>query len=247
MKIIANGGVTTKNVPNLSRDAIILTLYTPYVEGVAVDVKVTKDHYLILLSDKEIEEFNLSDRRICDMTLAEIRRFNLGNKVKRHDVMLLKDAIELYSDSSKPFIVSVKCEKDQDFSFVNQVIDLLSTFPNVNTYIKSCDTNIVTHLCSLDTKVRIGAVLSSCKAPSNMHVDFFSLCHAKIDEKFIKKQLDENLEVMFEQVDSVDDMQKIDQSIPDLMSDLFVITTCPSLLSAAISQKKKQNDSNTSS
>lgn len=239
MKIIANGGITTKNVPNLSRDAILLTFYTPYVEGIAVDVKVTKDHHLILFSEQEIRAFNLSNRRICDMTLDEIRRFNLGNKVRRHDVMLLKDALALYANSSKPFIVSVKCEKDQDFSFVNQVIDLLSTFPNVNTYIKSCDMDIVAHLCSLDTKVKIGAVLSSCKASSKMHVDFFSLCHAKIEEKFVKSKLEDHLDVMFEQVDSIDDLQTIEQTIPDLMSDLFVITTCPSLLSIAIEQKKQ--------
>ena len=68
MHVIARRGVTTKNVPSNTLDAIGLAQAVNYIDGITLDVKLTKDEVLVVFEKEEIDHLLNGKGNISDMT-----------------------------------------------------------------------------------------------------------------------------------------------------------------------------------
>ena len=64
-----------------------------------LNLNFTKDKEIVIYHND-----NIFNKEIKKLTLEDIKKYNLGNRVKRHQVVSLKEALELFKDSSKLLI-----------------------------------------------------------------------------------------------------------------------------------------------
>ena len=72
MKILVRSGTNTKNTPSDSRDSFLLAINTDYVDGIEVNLNLTKDGNIVVYNNDSI--MGHPKHKISDLTLDDINK-----------------------------------------------------------------------------------------------------------------------------------------------------------------------------
>ncbi len=154
MHLIANGGMTSINISN-TIDAIMLTKYVKYVEGVKLDVFKTIDNYFILSEYDDLKNHTLSNKVISKSKYDEIKNTKFPSHIFKYYLPTLNEILKNYVSDKKIFLELHF--KDN----LNDLYNLLSLYPyeyiilnNSDNYIY-CDDPELINLESLDSNTYI--------------------------------------------------------------------------------------------
>ena len=133
MKFIIKNGLSSKYAPINSRDSLLLSLHKEIV---------------IYHND------NIFNKEIKKLTLEDIKKYNLGNRVKRHQVISLKEALELFKDSNKVLIFNLSDYGSDNLLFSQYLTYLVRDYPNI--YIQSSSQDMLSNLKNYQINAKLG-------------------------------------------------------------------------------------------
>lgn len=149
MKFIIKNGLSSKYAPINSRDSLLLSLHNKMVDGVMLNLNFTKDKEIVIYHND-----NIFNKEIKKLTLEDIKKYNLGNRVKRHQVISLKEALELFKDSNKILIFNLSDYGSDNLLFSQYLTYLVRDYQNI--YIQSSSQDMLSNLKNYQINAKLG-------------------------------------------------------------------------------------------
>lgn len=106
MKIITEGGISSKNSPIYTIDSFKLANKNNKVDGIKIDIYLTKDNKIILLNEEVIKKTGIDVQFICEHTFSYLENLNIGTKVKRNKIISIDELLKTYKH--KYIVVNIK-------------------------------------------------------------------------------------------------------------------------------------------
>ena len=226
MKVIANGGASTKNVANNTLDAIYLGLNAPYIDGFKFKLYLTKDKEIITLSDDIVELYTKGLNEIDDYTLKDFLLFNVGSKVQKQQIVTLRQILYIFQNTNKYLILELANQKENNALFTDLVLNMVRSYSNsINIYLESENVEIVEYLKSTDNSYPIGIRITE-ESTDNWYidVDFYDINTTLLDDFNIRDKVKENKLIMIDQVNRMEVFDLIYAEYQDIFNFIYIIT-----------------------
>lgn len=138
-----------------SRSAVVECLNTDYIDGVEIDVRITKDKKLILFHDSVID-FNSNGHGIIKYkTLEELKKYVYG---KDHaEITTLDEILPLFS--KKILLIELKESGNDYIDLVDETVRVIEKYPNLNVYICSFNFLLLTYLKNNYDNIKCGLIV----------------------------------------------------------------------------------------
>ena len=118
-RLIANGGISSKNSPNYSKESFLISKNKNYMFAIKSDVYQTKDNVFVLLDDCIKKRLAINNLYIKNHTYYELKKLNIGNKVKKHSIMSLNELLNISNDKDN---IILNVSGDIDISYLKIII-----------------------------------------------------------------------------------------------------------------------------
>ena len=226
MKVIANGGASTKNVANNTLDAIYLGLNAPYIDGFKFKLYLTKDKEIITLSDDIVELYTKGLNEIDDYTLKDFLLFNVGSKVQKQQIVTLRQILYIFQNTNKYLILELANQKENNALFTDLVLNMVRSYSNsINIYLESENIEIVEYLKSTDNSYPIGIRVTE-ESTDNWYidVDFYDINTTLLDDFNIRDKVKENKLIMIDEVNRMEVFDLIYAEYQDIFNFIYIIT-----------------------
>lgn len=226
MKVIANGGASTKNVANNTLDAIYLGLKAPYIDGFKFKLYLTKDKEIITLSDDIVELYTKGLNEIDDYTLKDFLLFNVGSKVQKQQIVTLRQILYIFQNTNKYLILELADQKENNALFTDLVLNMVRSYSNsINIYLESENIEIVEYLKSTDNSYPIGIRVTE-ESTDNWYidVDFYDINTTLLDDFNIRDKVKENKLIMIDEVNRMEVFDLIYAEYQDIFNFIYIIT-----------------------
>ena len=226
MKVIANGGASTKNVANNTLDAIYLGLNAPYIDGFKFKLYLTKDKEIITLSDDIVELYTKGLNEIDDYTLKDFLLFNVGSKVQKQQIVTLRQILYIFQNTNKYLILELADQKENNALFTDLVLNMIRSYSNsINIYLESENNEIVEYLKCTDNSYPIGIRVTE-ESTDNWYidVDFYDINTTLLDDFNIRDKVKENKLIMIDQVNRMEVFDLIYAEYQDIFNYIYIIT-----------------------
>ena len=181
-KLIADGGISSKNSPNYSIESFLIANKKRDIFGIKVDLYQTKDNVLILLDDEVKTKLGIDDFYIKAHNYEELKKLNFGNKVKKHSIITL---IQLINIINKQNNIILNITSDVDTKILEPI---LNTNQKINWYLASYSLDVLDQLSYKNIKNKLGIII---KEPFNLNLsfDFYIIEKNQLENKQIKENL----------------------------------------------------------
>ena len=227
MKVIANGGASTKNVASNTLDAIYLGLNAPYIDGFKFKLYLTKDKEIITLSDDIVELYTKGLNEIDDYTLKEFLLFNVGSNVQKQQIVTLRQILYVFQNKGKYLILELADQKENNALFTDLVLNMIRGYSNsINIYLESENVEIVEYLKSTDNSYPIGIrVTENSRDNWYVDVDFYDINTTLLDDFNIRDKVAENKLIMIDEVNRMEVFDLIYVEYQDIFNYIYIITS----------------------
>ena len=122
MYLIANGGMVSINQSN-TVDAIMLTKYIKYVDGIKIDIYKTIDDYFVLSDYDDLSKHTLSNRIISKSSYNEIKNTKFPSHIFKYYIPRLEEILKYYISDKKIFL------KLHFKDGIDKLYDILKLYP----------------------------------------------------------------------------------------------------------------------
>lgn len=227
MKVIANGGATTKNVASNTLDAIYLGLNAPYIDGFKFKLYLTKDKEIITLSDDVVKLFTNGINEIDDYTLKDFLYFNVGSSVQKQQIVTLRQILYIFQNKGKYLILELANQNENNALFTDLVLNMVRSYSNnINIYLESENVEIVEYLKSTDNSYPIGIrVTENSRDNFYIDVDFYDINTTLLDDFNIRDKVKENKLIMIDEVNRMEVFDLIYNEYQDIFNYIYIITS----------------------
>ncbi len=223
MNLIAYRGLSSKNVAYHTKDAIILALNADYLSGISMHVRLTKDQELVVYDEEEFRIGNHSFGSIQDLSLNELRHFNVGNKIQRQMIPTLREILDCYR-TEKILLLELADEQDRNFLFAERVAALLNQYRNINLLVTSQSKELVLYLQDLLTTGKLGLTFTD---PNDYQcpiaVDFYQIPFSFHDAEKVMQKLDNHYGIVLSGISNPDEIVSLQEKYSENFSRLFLV------------------------
>ncbi len=158
MKYIAHRGKDNHSFFENSKEALLWCLKQDYIDGVELDVRMTKDHQFVLRHNSTLLVLGMEYHFIANETLESLKKINFNTLEKPHYLTSLKEFLEAV-DSEKMILLDLKLEIGDAKKYVDTLYNLLEEYSHLSIYVCSFSYQIV-KLCSTKRKFAVGLLIS---------------------------------------------------------------------------------------
>lgn len=226
MQFLVKNGASTKNTPNNSMDSFLLAINTSYIDGIEVNLNLTKDGNIIIYHSDSI--MNHPKHKFIDLTMEDIKKYNLGTKVKKHDIIKLEQLLKVFSNSSKLLILNLENHGNYNKQFLDKFISIISNYNSKNIYIKSSCKETILYIRDKVDNVNIGATIENKEDYFwDLKLNFYSVSWKDVLENdTIKKHFNNNYFFILTNIDNINDYNSIKLLLDnDIINKSFIITS----------------------
>ncbi len=221
MNFIIKDGVTSRNTPASSKKALELAIHTLKVDGVETNVYLTKDGCLVIYFKE-----NIGGMPISKQNFSTLLGYNLGSKVKRHTLIPLQEALDVFRQSKKKLILNLVDHMEDNYQYVEAVIWLIAQYPEVNLYLKSDNEEILLLLTKAKLHHQIGATINSFDSKLyHIPLDFYSLNLDNLEVHQMLQELIKGKVFMIEGIVSFQQLQEIKQHFHDYSNQIHCVSS----------------------
>lgn len=227
MKLIARRGITSKNVLSNTKDAVILALNNPNIAGITVDLRLTKDGEVVLLTEENINAATNGSGYVKNFTLDQLRRFNVGTRVHRQKIAELSEILKIFhtDHTNKILVLNLMNESLRNPEFVKKVSEIVNQYPNLNIWITSSSKEIVLLLKDFVLHNKIGRNFTVEEDyQSNIVTDFMALDNATLNCNYLEEQLEKEHPIFVFPINTMLEMKELQKQAKEFFSKLYVVT-----------------------
>lgn len=126
INMIVHRGKSYRNDIENSKEAIEKSLALPYVSGVEIDVRMTKDGQFVLLHDPILDRVSDGTGFVSNKTLTELKKLHFGSSNHFVSITTLESILKLKTD--KILFLDLKCETFHYDIYLKKLYRLLNKY-----------------------------------------------------------------------------------------------------------------------
>ncbi len=177
MKFIAHRGNDNHEYKENTKEALLWCLKQDYIDGVELDIRLTKDKEFIIYHNTSIVELGLNRMFIANESLEKLQGINFGTVENPYYLSSLNEFLREVK-SNKIILLDVKKEIGNIEEEIKKLQDMCITYSNLNIYLCSFCSEIVklsTNMC----KFPVGLLISDFINKNKNYSDFSYLSVSK--------------------------------------------------------------------
>lgn len=218
--IAHRGKVSKEDTPN-SKFSLLKALSLPYVSGIECDVRLTKDHKVVVIHDPIIDFVSNGSGIVKYMTFEELKKFEFGDIHHKETILSLEELLACIH-TEKLILIELKGE-EKDKRLVEEVYKVIQKYQHLDIIIISFWYSLLQQMRKIDKKVKIGLLIGYFLNQKHIynHFDY------NLFEYSYLEQIDMNKKLMFFTINQKKQVEEIRKK----REDVFVITDRSSYLS----------------
>ncbi len=255
-KIYAHRGFSSI-YPENSMNAIKEAIKYDYIDGIEIDVRMTKDKRFVLIHNRDINDVSNGFGNVSDYTLDELRQLDFHyNKtdyktsllksfiskdgiiqrkrlksIKKHKfkVVTLEEVLDVIED--KILLIEIKYIIGDKFD-LDEFYKVISKYKNNNIEIQSFSKTIINKLKKIDKNLNLGVLISDTNIDEKleMKTKFTSILYKSITSRILDNELYKRKQVNVWTVDYYSQFRKLVKNVDGKINELNIITNQPDLI-----------------
>ena len=219
MEIIAHRGNANKRYAENSLEGILYSLSLDYIDGVELDVRLTKDKKVVLCHNSFFHPIDGNFMVIRNHTYKHLKKYTIGKSFPTH-LVSLKKVLRCIS-SSKKILIELKEEQKDYKTLVHQVYKVIRKFPHLNLYICSFRYDLLLYFREKYPHIHTGLIIGYWMNTQRIYNHFdCNLIHYHLVHK-----INHSGHTIFWTVNSVNVLDNLKKKV----SEFSIITDRPSL------------------
>ncbi len=155
MHLVAHRGKDSHLYSENSLKAINTSLNQNYIDGIEIDVRITKDNEVVLIHDAVIDFISDGRGIVKYMTLKELRKYRYGKS--KEPISTLIEVLNSINNN-KIILIELK-EMGNDFvDLVEETIKIINKY-NLNIYISSFNYALLNYIKSNYSNIKCGLII----------------------------------------------------------------------------------------
>lgn len=171
MYFIAHRGNNNHKYVSNTTKALIDSLNQEYIDGVELDVRMTKDKKIVIFHNFLIDDKNHPIRPVATLTYQEIKKYNIGTDKSIEHVSLLNDFLKKVKVNSKKIVIEIKEESNDYDEIIREVINIISKY-DLNYYICSFNYGLIKYMKKHYSNYKVGLLIGLMINDNKLHNDF---------------------------------------------------------------------------
>ena len=226
MNLIAHRGLQSKNIKENTLEAIELGNRHEDIDGVEIDVRLTKDNQVVVIHDEYIDRVSNGSGRINEMSLGRLKRFNYGTRVKPSTVNSLSEVLDKISPDTL-LVIELKDEREKNDILASKVIEIVNQYPLLNIWLKSFSLDIVNYLKRYSNRP-IGVLVNRMnKDLLNLEFDFYSVSLDIITNDIVNNKLNKRQAVMVWTINTKEQFEELKDKLKSNINRVYMISDNP--------------------
>lgn len=223
-KIIAEGGIQTKNSPLFSSSAYLLAKNSEII-GIKVNTYLTLDNNIVIADDEILRLKGINKKYINNNNYKDIQKLNIGNKVKKHYLITIDELFNLLKNSDKYIILNLIDECENNQILVDKIKKITDSYSNI--YVMSSSIDIINLLLSSNLNAKIGINITE-NSDWNYILDFYCVTYPNIlNTSEIYEKYKQGKEIMISNINSLAGFHRITKILNEIVFNTFIITKIP--------------------
>ncbi len=155
MYLISHRGLDNHIYSENSLKAIENVLNKDYIDGIEIDVRITKDKKIVLIHDPVIDLISNGSGIVKYMNFDDLNKYQYGKS--KESIITLDNLLDIIN-TDKIILIELK-EFGNDFiNLVDETIKIISK-PNLNIYISSFNYQLLNYVKSKYKNVKCGLII----------------------------------------------------------------------------------------
>lgn len=159
IKWIAHRGNGVTKYPENSCEALMQALSHPMIDGVELDVRLTKDHEVIIFHDATLERMSNGIGFVRDKAWEELKQLTLISGKYHTKISKLSDFLK-HVHTSKIILIELKEETGDYKILADKVCRILERYSNLNLYLVSFRVDLMKYIEKKYPKYRVGVFVN---------------------------------------------------------------------------------------
>lgn len=226
MNLIAHRGLHSKNTKENTLEAIELGNKHVDIDGVEIDVRLSKDNKVVVIHDEYIDVVSNGRGRTNEMSLERLKRFNYGTVVKPSTINSLSEVLDKISPQTL-LIIELKDEREKNDILASKVIEIVNNYPLLNIWLKSFSLDIVNYLKRYSNRP-VGILINEFnKDLLNLDFDFYSISQHVITNDIVNNKLEDRKAVMVWTINTKKQFQDLKEKLKSNINKVYIISDNP--------------------
>lgn len=226
MNLIAHRGLHSKNTKENTLEAIELGNKHVDIDGVEIDVRLSKDNKVVVIHDEYIDVVSNGRGRTNEMSLERLKRFNYGTVVKPSTINSLSEVLDKISPQTL-LIIELKDEREKNDILASKVIEIVNNYPLLNIWLKSFSLDIVNYLKRYSNRP-VGILINEFnKDLLNLDFDFYSISQHVITNDIVNNKLEDRKAVMVWTINTKKQFEDLKEKLKSNINKVYIISDNP--------------------
>jgi len=255
-KIYAHRGFSSV-YPENSMEAIKEAIKYDYIDGIEIDIRMTKDKKFVLIHNRDINDVSNGFGNVSDYTLDELKELDFHyNKsdyrisllksfisrdgliqrkrlknIKKHKfkVITLEEVLDIIKD--KILLIEIKYITGDNFD-LDEFYKIIKKHKNKNIEIQCFSKTIINKLKKMDRNLNLGILIGDTNIGEklDMKTKFVSIKDSVINSSILDRELYKKNQVNVWTVDYYGQFRKLVENVDGKINELNIITNQPDLI-----------------
>lgn len=155
MFLIAHRANDNHHFSENSKEAIKYCLNQEYIDGVEIDVRITKDKQLVLIHNPTIDFISNGHGIVKYMTLEELRKYRYGKA--NASITTLEEVLKIFND--KILLIELKEIGNDYITLIETAVELINKYPYLNIYVSSFNFELLSYLKANYPHIKCGLII----------------------------------------------------------------------------------------
>lgn len=186
MYLIAHRANNNHGYSENSLSAILNVLEKHYIDGLEIDVRITKDKKLVLIHDPVIDFVSKGSGIVSNLTLKELQEYNYGKSKER--IVTLEEVLNSIN-TNKIILIELKEMGNNYIDLVDETIKTIKKYPELNILISSFNYFLLTYLKNNYPNIKCGLIIGYGINTLKINNEFdFNITSNKYVNKIVEKE-----------------------------------------------------------
>lgn len=263
--IYAHRGFSSLEIEN-SKEAIDICSNYEYIDGIEIDIAITKDDKLVLLHTdkngynynlkKPVYEYLLSEleqvtykvdlRKSNNQSLLKIALDPMSKVIMKRTVILddkqttvmTLDELLLNYQTNQSLMIDIKFNQKKDI-MINKMLDKLNNLDCTNIIIQSDDYDGLTKMKKINPNLNYQLIISNKEYLQYLNSDFnrFAIKHSLLNYNMVKNLIEENKKVAIWTINDSYTLSTVIKKLGKYANEVIYLTDFPDCLSLLLEEK----------
>lgn len=217
MYLIAHRASNNHKYSENSLPAILNVLEKDYIDGIEVDVRITKDKKLVLIHDPVIDFISDGTGIVSSMTLDDLRKHKYGKS--KEEINTLDEVLNKIT-TNKIILIELKEMGNDYINLVDETIKSINKYPRINIFISSFNYLLLIYLKNNYPNIKCGLIVGYGLNTLKINNEFdFNI----VSSKYINKIKNKNYNFVF----GVKDFNGLKEEIYLITDEAYLVANPP--------------------